>query len=728
VPDSILKKGRNCRELAATGRAAVVVDGRDYYRAFKEALEGAKRQVFIMGWDIDSRVKLLRGEDGDGPTLGQFVDRLAHEREHLDIYVLSWDFAVLYTLDRETLPKYKLGFKTHPRVHFRLDGEHPLGASHHQKVVVVDDRMAFSGGLDLTRERWDTSQHLLDDERRVKPDGEPYHPFHDIQMAVEGEAARALGDLCRERWLMSTGEKIEPAEATGEDDIWPASLEPDFRDVEVGISLTVPAFKSRPEVREVETLYVDAIMAARDYIYIENQYFSSNTIRKVLLRRLAQEDCPEILVILPLHSTGWLAQNIMDAIRARYVDELRRADKHGRITFCRPHSGAGDSGFLMVHAKMFIADHAFLRVGSSNLSNRSMGLDTECDLCLEAGGRDDVAEGIRGIRDRLLAEHLGVAAEEVARAVDEHGSMAGAVAALSGEGKTLVRLDVEQDLLTRLVSSEAEKVDPERPFALDRVMDEFARENGDHEVLKGFAKIGGVAAVLLGLAATWRWTPLGDYLTAHRIAAWAAAFSHLNLAPAVMIGIYVVGSLVMFPVTALVVATAIVFDPWQAFGYTLAGTQVSAALTYWLGRKLGQESLRRVAGDRVNRVSRQLANHGILAVAVVRNLPVAPFTVINLASGASHISFRDYALGTLLGMVPGIAAVTVFTDSLLDFVQDPEWSTLGVLVLVGVLFLGGSWWLGRRLSHRWRGRRRKKPEHHGARKDGQGGGADREQG
>src|SRR6185437_9244660 len=114
--------------------------------------------------------------------------------------ILSWDFAMLYAFEREWLPVYKLDWRTHRRLHFRLDGRHPPGASHHQKVVVIDDAVAFVGGFDLAHRRWDMPAHRANEPRRVDPYGATYAPFHDVQLAVDAEAARALGDLARERW------------------------------------------------------------------------------------------------------------------------------------------------------------------------------------------------------------------------------------------------------------------------------------------------------------------------------------------------------------------------------------------------------------------------------------------------------------------------------------------------------------------------------------------------
>ena len=120
---------------------------------------------------------------------------------------------MIYTLEREFFPRYKLKWRTHKNIHFHLDGAHPAGASQHQKIVVVDDAVAFVGGFDLSKWRWDTPEHAIDNELRIDPDGKPYPPFHDVQMLVDGDAAEALGELARERWHIAAGKKIGGADA-----------------------------------------------------------------------------------------------------------------------------------------------------------------------------------------------------------------------------------------------------------------------------------------------------------------------------------------------------------------------------------------------------------------------------------------------------------------------------------------------------------------------------------
>ena len=273
---SLFRPGENCCGVAHADRAAFVVDGADYFDAFMAAAERAQRSIIVLAWDFDSRTGLAFGDDDRArTTLGEFLNDLARRRRRLQIHVLDWDYPMIFGTDREFAPLYGFGWQRHRRVHFRFDDSHPLAGSHHQKIVVIDDRLAFVGGLDLTTRRWDTPDHPPDDPRRIAH-GKPYPPFHDIMIAVDGEAARRLAGIARERWRMATGKRLRSIEVDG--DPWPAALVPDVTDVNVGIACTSPPVNGHSGERNVEQLYLDMIARARSYIYIENQYFTSHTI------------------------------------------------------------------------------------------------------------------------------------------------------------------------------------------------------------------------------------------------------------------------------------------------------------------------------------------------------------------------------------------------------------------------------------------------------------------
>ena len=190
----ILRPGRNCWRIRHADRVAFLVDGDTYFGALYNALKQAQNDIMMLSWDIYSDIK-LGALQGDTRPLSELLDTLLRDRPQLRARILNWDFAVLFAMSREWLPIYKLGWKTHERLDFHMDDQHPVGASHHQKVVIIDNRLAFTGGLDITRGRWDTPEHRANDARRKQVDDTQGRPYHDIQMAVSGDLASALNDL-----------------------------------------------------------------------------------------------------------------------------------------------------------------------------------------------------------------------------------------------------------------------------------------------------------------------------------------------------------------------------------------------------------------------------------------------------------------------------------------------------------------------------------------------------
>lgn len=152
----VLKKKSNCWRLTHAEKARFVIDGAAYFTAAADAIDQARKTIFIAAWDIDSRITLLRGDEAsdDQTDLGAFLNAKVKRTPGLHVYILNWDFPMLYAMEREWMPIVKLGWKTHGRIFFHLDDQHPMGASQHQKLVVIDNQVAFCWGLDLTNSRW----------------------------------------------------------------------------------------------------------------------------------------------------------------------------------------------------------------------------------------------------------------------------------------------------------------------------------------------------------------------------------------------------------------------------------------------------------------------------------------------------------------------------------------------------------------------------------------------
>jgi len=698
-PRQIAMPGRNCWRRVHASRAAFLIDASAYFAAFAQAVEQAQRSIFIVAWDLHSRTR-LRPDRPPGmypDELGPFLDTLVRARPDLRVYLLNWDCNIVYAFECEPLSIVQLGWKTHRRLQFRLDSNHPVSAALHQKIVVVDDAIAFSGGLDLTIRRWDTPEHLAQHPGRVDHRGVPYPPFHDIQLLVDGPAAKALAELVRERWFRRTGQRIPPTPV--DTDPWPVEVPPDVTDVDVVIARTEPAYAGRPEVREVEALYVDAIAAARRHIYIENQYFTSRRIANALGDRLREEHGPEVLIVGPAKCTGWLEQQTVGILRNRFVRRLQEHDQFGRLRFVYPVLHGVTPCPVFIHSKICIIDDMFARVGSANLTNRSLGLDTECDLAIESGGNLRIEAAIARFRNRLLSEHLGVLPERVEEAVADQGSLLAAVDSLRGSGRGFARVEAQRlPEANRLVAGAA-VFDPNGPIDPTALITKALPTEAVRRSPWPMVRLAVVLGLLALLGGFWRWTPFYEWISPTRLAEWMNAVTAWPLAPLVVgIGI-AVGSLLMIPLTLLVLQAAFFFGPGTGFLTAFTGAMVSAVVSFLIGRAVGRDGLQRLAPPRLARLGRRLTHRGVLAVAVIRFLPVAPFTVVNMVLGAARITLRHFAMGTAIGLMPGFLALSVFGDRLSQTLHRPNVLNLLILGLVTATLIFGGMWLVRRVQH-----------------------------
>ena len=700
---SFFERGRNCWRIEHADKVRFVIDAADYFRFLRETLKQAEKAVYLLCWDIDSRIELVRDETDDGyPTrLGDFLNRLVKEKPHLNIYIMDWDFAVLYTFDRELLPIYKLGWKTPGRIHFRLDNYHPEGASQHQKIVVIDDTVAFIGGLDLTRGRWDTSDHIPDDPRRDRIESEITRPYHDVQIMLAGDAARALGDLARDRWRKLTGDSLSPPKPRRPEKVWPGDIPPDLKDVLTGLSRTQAAFKEQQDVREIERCYGDAILSARNFIYIENQFFTAPAIGEALLAQLKKENGPEIVIVTPRQTDGWLPQHTMDVLRIRLIRRLQAYDQHQRLRVYFPDGPGLNDKPINVHAKVMIVDDRLATVGSANLNNRSMGLDNECNIFIEAGNDKSVAAGIMDFRHRLLADHLGSRPGRIRRIVEEEKSLIGCIEKLNDPAKKFLNrlpLDLSPEL-DRLVP-DTELLDPEHPIKPELMIRHIVPEGYQKTTRSRVVTWVMLIAVVVGLSAMWRWTPLSQWIDIETLSGVVESAREVPAAPAWVILGFVLAGLVAFPFSLLIVVTVITYGPVAGFIYSLTGGTLSAIAVYWIGDRLGRNFVRKLGGGKINRISRKIARHGIVNIIFVRIVPVAPFTLINLVAGASHINFRDYTLGTLLGFIPGMLAVTLLADRVEATIREPDPGNTVWLVVTAMAVFAAAYllikWLKRR--------------------------------
>jgi phosphatidylserine/phosphatidylglycerophosphate/cardiolipin synthase-like enzyme len=290
-----------------------------------------------------------------------------------------------------------------------------------------------------------------------------------VQAMVDGDAVRPLADIVRDRWYRSTGTRI--ADSSQKRDIWPDRVKPDFTEVSVGISRTDVDMDGNGGSREIEQLHLDLIEAAREHIYIENQYLTSATIVTALCRRLEAASSPEVLIVLPLKNSGWLEEHTIEVLRFQSIRQLRAADRFARLRICYPVVPGLNGEAVGVHSKILVVDDVLFRVGSSNLTNRSMRLDTECDLTVEATSPDERL-GISRLRNRLLAEHLGMTPDAVDVFLSRNASLVRLVDSQRTNARCLRELPSEDRPAELILNGEL--VDPSRPITADLVMEAMA--------------------------------------------------------------------------------------------------------------------------------------------------------------------------------------------------------------------------------------------------------------
>lgn len=459
----IFRPGENCWQVERCDDLSIIVDADAYFTSIRRAMMRAERLIMLVGWDFDAGTTLGHPDVDDGAPrkVGDFIIWLARQRPDLEIKMLLWSPALVASWMRLSNLPYLVRWKLHKRITVRLDGRHPLGSSHHQKMLVIDDCEAFCGGIDVTLDRWDTREHLDNHPARRRPSGARYGPWHDVSSKLTGNAAKAIGQLCRMRWTRAGGESIAYVATNTQPNETGGGFS--FGRVLAAIARTEPSHLDEPRVVEIERLYIDMIMSARKLIYAESQYFASRAIAQAFAKRLSETDGPEVVLINPRASDNWLGALAMDTARARLKESLKRHDPFGRFRIYHPVTERGQP--IYVHSKVMIIDDKIVRVGSSNINNRSMRFDRECDVAFEAAGDDLLRSRIAEFRSDLLAEHLGVGVSQVLAAVSNLGSTIAAISAIreQSKGKTLV--DYETPVISDLEKwlADNEILDPEGP-------------------------------------------------------------------------------------------------------------------------------------------------------------------------------------------------------------------------------------------------------------------------
>jgi phosphatidylserine/phosphatidylglycerophosphate/cardiolipin synthase-like enzyme/uncharacterized membrane protein YdjX (TVP38/TMEM64 family) len=687
---AIIQPGRNCWRVERANHFYCVQDAADYFRLVRDAILAARKTIFTLGWDTTAHTDLLPGASAaDAPTrLDKLLAFAARRRPRIRVYILTWDYGSLYTLERDPLSRWRLGWRMPRQIKFGFDDHHPIGASHHQKIVVVDDQLAFCGGIDLTGHRWDTSAHRVDEPGRVTPMGKVYGPYHEVQAMVTGPAAASLGVLARDRWRALGADRLPAVNESG-DDLWPADLTPDLTGVDVAIARTMPASGTQPAIRECEALFLDAIAQAKRTIYIESQYFTNDRLCEALGARLREPGGPEIVIVSPKECHGWLEQTTMGAFRDGVFRQLLAADAHRRLRLVYPTASRSGDLPTFIHSKVMIVDDELARIGSANFSRRSMGMDTECDLAVEARGNPEARSGIRRIRDRLVAEHLDVPVDAVAPGIAREGSLRAFVDAQAHGEHTLLRIELPADPEPPPSEALRAVADPDAPAGLGTSA-ESAIPSVEASNAPSALRIWILPGVVLAAAALVAWTTSASVRQPELQAVQRFLSGLPGQTWSVWIGVavFVAAGLVLVPLELLSIAAGVLLGGIRGGLVAAIGSFAAATAGYLAGRAIGLAGLRQWMSRRAYRSGRQLGAQGVGGVIVLRLSSVASAGSVHLLCGAARTPFAAYLAGTVIGLAPSVAALSWLGAWLRRTVLDPSiWNGL-ISIGAGVLVLG----------------------------------------
>jgi phospholipase D1/2 len=436
-PDSgntVLEPGRNVWCVENARQIKFLIDGDQYFQRLEQALRAARKTIHIICWDFDPSIK-LRPMDDASECIGDLIRSAVDANPELQVRILVWGLAALYASQSLNIFS-KRAWRDHSRIELRLDWKFPVRGSLHQKLVCVDGAVAFAGGIDLTCGRWDRRDHKVDSPLRVKPSGKKYGPVHDIQLMFTGPAAGRIDELISERWRFATGERVETVRS--ETPEWIRKMPADIEGCEVGIARTDPGLGPRKARREGQQLTQELLRVARRHIYIETQYLADFEVAKTLIQRLGEADGPEIVILVTRTANGVIEHYVMGHNRNRLIRRLKAADRFGRLRVAYAVVPDGEHGEreILLHSKLLVLDDRYVRIGSSNLNYRSGGLDTECDVVIDA--RAPVHRGaVEKFRNGLLAEHLACGPAEVRDALEQSGSLIAAVDRLNVKARGL---------------------------------------------------------------------------------------------------------------------------------------------------------------------------------------------------------------------------------------------------------------------------------------------------
>ncbi|RZA26228.1 MAG: hypothetical protein EOP10_04320 [Proteobacteria bacterium] len=702
---------RNSWTVKPGNEAWLYSDAATYYRAFVNACSRAEKSIIIVGWDFHSDTVLTyRKRRGFRPKkilLGKFLLSLARRKPNLNIYVLTWDYAPFYILERERLQSFRRGWMRHPRIHFHMDDAHPISASQHQKFVVVDSSTAFIGGLDLTIRRWDEATHSQEAPLRVDPYGEPYGCFHDYQLGITGPTVLDFVALFSDRWRNATGHfpaRI-PTESVISPNPLPFETSVSFLNAQVAFSRTMPAFRDQRESMEVAATIMDLIAAAEMSIIIENQYLTAHSIVSALSTRLKEPEGPEVIIILPEKAGGWLEMKTMGVLQDLALKRIKEADAFDRLRIYFPYDKlrAAQKLQMTVHSKIIIIDDKYFSIGSANLNNRSMGYDTECQLTIDACDDTFNQKAIQKTRAYVLSHHCEIDMGELEDRIAAEGSVIKALGDLCSpkRDRHLAKFEIHDQ--GKLQLEDMNWLDMEKPSELELSVDHWGSVS---EIAS--RKLGVSPRVLLLILTVFFAVILGfvwHKFLLHPDGPEAALKSILieplsdpTRAKFIIPVLFALGAIFFVPINLLIIITASLFTTGLALFEIFLGVIANVAVGYTLGRWAGRFIFERFFGKRTQGILNRIGKGQFLTILFIRIFPIAPSSFINLAAGSGKVPFFRFLSATIVGMLPGTLMLVLFQKSLMDVFREPGAGSIITLLVLGLITFIIFRWSRRRFS------------------------------
>lgn len=683
----ILLENDTCGRIHQTKRLDFLIDGEDYYRAFVHMARQARHHIFISGWTLDSRTGLLVNARGRiDLKLSAFLSSLIEKNDALGIYIMVWDFVGIYkTQDLMRLkPVFHLPWFAPVKSRIRVLREtmHPMGSAYHQCFVVIDDQVAFIGNTDFTMHGWDTQEHRMDDFRRFTQTGQHYDPIHTLTAMLEGPAARAMGDIFRERWLISGSEllpHLDPADPVFN---WPGKNEPDLGWAKVALARTIPGDDAREQTHQIERLYLRAIAAAKRFIYIEDQYLTSSAVVQALAQALKAGHGPELVMVTSVQARDWMRQWSMGFLRDLTLDFLTRSDPHQRLGIYYPVSRKQADQAIKVKSNAMIVDDRLIILGSAHLNNRSMVLDIECDLAVDAADDPLSRQAVARLRDRLLAEHTGLSEEQVAQGLAESSMAATIATAQKPPGRALLPIPKPNPVKKEELNH--------RTVPLEQLLGSLVKAVEWPQRKRALIRFSVGLLAIVAIMYLWGQIIPDQYLDPEGLLLNLGGLAKHSLAPVVAILAITLGGALFIPLTVFIIITGAIFDPVLATLLSMAGVMLNSGLMYSLGLTLKPNYLRRLGGPKLGQMSRRLTQKAFWVMFFLRLMPVTPVQLVSVAAGVARMPLAPFLLGTMAGILPYTLLLIFLSGQIKGIMADPTPGKLALLIgIVLIIFVTG---------------------------------------